>query len=418
MATGRGLGIVTDGLVFYYDTGNSIDSYLGEPTTNLVGNPTFIGTSGTQTQGVSPANWVFSGYSGDTGFKFYNSSTSPIPLKFPNEGAVITTGPNDTENRRIYFRRTDLLPNTTYSISCWMYFGRSFSNAWSRFQYDSNGSYTGGEYFDNFATYASANGYGLNEWFLWQGTLTTDATTAQCYWGPVISKGVDILVGMQRMQVEVKPHITPFVNGTRSTTGSLLDISGQEVEIDLANVSFDSNAQMTFDGTDDYAETVYLSDIVGASPTAISFELIVKANGLTTYSGMMGDYVGPSGTGFGIKKASLTDDRFEFRPYAVGAIHRTNASIEVGKYYHLVCTWSNTGTLQMFVNGVLDTSASNVGTTWNHGLGVLRIGDCYGGMGIPAEFNGDIPLAKIYNKALTAAEVKRNYNAIKTRFGL
>jgi hypothetical protein len=33
-------------------------------------------------------------------------------------------------------------------------------------------------------------------------------------------------------------------------------------------------------------------------------------------------------------------------------------------------------------------------------------------------FNGSIGLAIIYNRALTAAEILQNYNAVKTRFGL
>jgi len=48
--------------------------------------------------------------------------------------------------------------------------------------------------------------------------------------------------------------------------------------------------------------------------------------------------------------------------------------------------------------------------------GTLRIGtrdDAYF-----AHFVGDISLIKIYNRALTAAEIQQNYNATKSRFGL
>ena len=33
-------------------------------------------------------------------------------------------------------------------------------------------------------------------------------------------------------------------------------------------------------------------------------------------------------------------------------------------------------------------------------------------------FNGDIPIAKIHNRALTAGEVKQNFNAYKNRFDI
>lgn len=412
MSATSGPDIVSDGLVFYYDTGNRRDSYLGEPTTNLVGNPTFIGTSGTQTQGVSPANWVFSGYSGDTGFKFYNSSTSPIPLKFPNEGAVITTGPNDTANRRIYFRRTDLLPNTTYSISCWMYFSRSFSSAWSRFQYDSIGSGIGGGYFDSFASYASANGYGLNEWFLWQGTLTTEATTAQCYWGPVISNGVDILVGMQRMQVEVKPHITPFINGTRSVSGSLLDISGQGIDIDVSNASFDSNAQMTFDGTDDYVDAGNSSS-VSMGTGDFTLEAVFKTEETGSYQVILQKGNPGIGSNRGYRLRVESNNKVQLTVTGDAEYTSTTSAITYGQYYHVIATKSSNG-LKTYLNGITSgtgTSPSGTTTVANN----LVVGKQDGGNW---PFYGDIPLVKIYNKALTASEVQQNYDSLKTRFGL
>ena len=62
---------------------------------------------------------------------------------------------------------------------------------------------------------------------------------------------------------------------------------------------------------------------------------------------------------------------------------------------------------KMYVNGILkysDTSPRNYKDNTNP----LFIG----------EFNGDIGPTKMYSKALSAAEVKQNYNALKGRFGL
>ncbi len=54
----------------------------------------------------------------------------------------------------------------------------------------------------------------------------------------------------KEFQAEAKSHPTQFTTGTRSNTQGLLDIAGRS-EVNLLNVSFDSNAQMTFDGTND-----------------------------------------------------------------------------------------------------------------------------------------------------------------------
>ena len=42
----------------------------------------------------------------------------------------------------------------------------------------------------------------------------------------------------------------------------------------------------------------------------------------------------------------------------------------------------------------------------------------YGASSGSQRFNGKIANASIYNKALTIEEIRRNYNALKSRFGL
>jgi hypothetical protein len=208
-----------------------------------------------------------------------------------------------------------------------------------------------------------------------------------------------------------------FTSFERDVEETLLDITKNNI-INVTGATYDSNEKIAYDGTDTFIQTDYLSNIVGLTPQGISFELVVKAEDLSTYSGMLGDYVGPSGTGFAIKKASLTDDRFEFRTYAASAIPRSVSVIEVGRYYHVVCTWANTGMIQIFIDGVLETVEPAASKTWNHGNGLLRIGDCYNSMGFPAEFNGEIPVVKIYNKALSAEEVTANFEVIRKRFNI
>ena len=419
--------LIKDNLVFGYDTGYGVADnntttrfYPGESTENLVGNSTFIGTSGTQTQGVSPANWIFSGETGSTGFQFYNSDTSPIPLKFPNEGAVITTGPG-TSNRRIYFRREDLLGNTTYTLSCWMYFSRNFSSSWSKFQYDSSDTGLGGGYFDDFADYASANGYGLDEWFLWKGTLTTEATTAKCYWGPVISSGVNVLVGMQRMQVEVKGHVTPFVNGTRSSTQSLIDLT-KTTDIDVSNVSFDSTGQPTFDGTDDGID-LGDDDRFDFTNGIMSVEAIVKFPNSWSGGSQYPNLISKGGSaGWDTAGWSL----FGFRDWPNGAdkswglamrngstsrvTSRNNVAEDV--FVHITATTDGT-TVRLYENGIqVATNSQNINPESN--TTSVKIG-----RGPSSQFfPGDIPIAKVYDKTLSPQEVKQNYRAYKNRFDL
>ena len=72
-------------------------------------------------------------------------------------------------------------------------------------------------------------------------------------------------------------------------------------------------------------------------------------------------------------------------------------------------------TFTAYVNGInTGTSTSNFSGNFESGSS-FRIGMRPAGGG---QFPGSIACAMLYNKSLTEAEVKQNYNALKGRFGL
>ena len=67
----------------------------------------------------------------------------------------------------------------------------------------------------------------------------------------------------------------------------------------------------------------------------------------------------------------------------------------------------------LYLNGEqVDTDAD---TTAPSGDGTIRIGAHGAASNL---FDGDIPVVQIYNRALTASEVKQNFNALRGRFGI
>ena len=52
-------------------------------------------------------------------------------------------------------------------------------------------------------------------------------------------------------QIEMNTHRTPFVDGTRTATQGRLDLAGYNT-LDISNMSFDANAQMYFNGVNNY----------------------------------------------------------------------------------------------------------------------------------------------------------------------
>jgi hypothetical protein len=91
---------------------------------------------------------------------------------------------------------------------------------------------------------------------------------------------------------------------------------------------------------------------------------------------------------------------------------KTNAIISLNMYWHITAQVSgNTGTI--FINGQQRATAgisSRLQSTAD-----VRIGGRVDGF---AYANAKIPMVKLYNRALSADEIKNNYLATKGRFGL
>jgi hypothetical protein len=80
----------------------------------------------------------------------------------------------------------------------------------------------------------------------------------------------------------------------------------------------------------------------------------------------------------------------------------------------MICLTRNASTVSWYKNGILDVSTSNpYGAGVVTGTNNITIGSGYAG-----GFAGSIYAAQIYNRALTAAEVQQNFNALKGRYGL
>lgn len=186
---------------------------------------------------------------------------------------------------------------------------------------------------------------------------------------------------------------------TRSVSGSLIDLTGNST-IDLTNVSFDSNAHVDYDGSNDYVSLgnpVVLRDLTTGTIEAVykrdastgTYQMIFTDAGSDleiTYSGnVLQFYIGNSGLSY---------------THAV-----------TGQYFHVVGTWGS-GFKRLYLNGVEVTSGTNTGVdTGNRDRYV-------GGRGTSFPFNGKIPMIKVLTRALTASEIKANYNAVKGRFNI
>lgn len=383
-----------DGLVFHYDTGNTVRSYLGEPTTNLA----YAANSYLN----SNSNWWIN--SGNATFN--DNDTSIQKPVIPNvdtsnlrifSSTVTVTGGNQQLGSTI----VTVSPSTTYSFSIYYYFTgttmqvppyvRTAVNNDSLAYFGYNGD-------TNYLNWPR------NKWILLKATVTTQANENGIYMSSYTGDTLGEKLAYFGYQVEQKSHCTPLVLGTRSATQGLKDLTAANT-INLSNVSFDANAQMTFDGTNDTVSIPSNSsnNIAGD----ITMELVL--NRTAGYSAAV----------------MHKEQQYTLYVYSSGAITYADSSIwsystfgaygnlTAGTYHHLVATKTG-GVVKIYLDGtvIINKSFGSAITQTNN---TLYVGSYDGSSNY---FGGEIPVAKVYNRALTADEVARNYNAIKSRFNI
>ena len=397
MAVANGYGkVVTSGSVFMYDVGDTRNSYRGEPTVNA------FGTYPTDLYG-----WTTSGNACTLSRDTIQSPVGNTPLKMVTTGNDAYTGTYASS----YWNITAASSGQTWTISVW---AKANQNTVGQiFHFGANSS---GNIID-----FNAIGISLTtEWTRYSYTRTfTDGNVVAIQTrldGADTFQSGDI-IWWDGLQVEQKPNPTQFTTGTRSSTQGLLSLVGNST-FDLSYVSFDSNAQMIFDGTNDYVPItlstsigVYCLEMVWYNNNAIPNNDTV-IGGPTTYQTPIEFNGNGSGVHLGAWTGGMTNEAIHI--WGGGGATSNRVAAAVG-YHHVVFNWNGT-TYDIWVDGVNTTTYYQNGTT---PAGLITATSIKLGRDVDNYcFNGQIPVTKIYNRALSAAEVRQNYNKYKTRFNL
>lgn len=394
MGIHRGSNIIRSGLEFAFDTGysstfNNSSNYLhnkGEPTTNLYTNSDFSN---------GETGWTFASWDG-------NISHTATTIVGPNGKTV-------SANK--------LTVNAASSYSHFHQYNGS--------KYTSGSTYTTSAWVKGEGTFQIKSHWGGNTSFTMTGewqrvSMTVTATTSTNGNFPYFA-GEGLTVGstfyITDTQTELGGHATPYVysgttNGTRSNTASLLDITGQS-NIDLSNVSFDSTAHMTFDGTDDKGEVSNFPAIWNGS---VSLETVASWDD-DTRSIIFGNY-NCNNNDINFEKLTGGSLRFYWGRGARDVTTTGNPRVTTaGAYHHVVFVRdTSANNFRFYVDGTLVTTVSNAGSNITSTGSTFRIGgDTRNGSTI---HNGNIPIIRVYSKALTTEEVTQNFSAYRDRFNI
>jgi len=405
MAVAQGYGkTVTSGSVFAFDTGDTRNSFRGRPTVNILANAAI--NEYNNVPGNVAANIVATSetYRGATVYKQtvlpYDSTGVSYLTNGNNPGiGAVTSGggglANQYSGHSIFFKPTGPMHSTPIYLS--------YSNIPGWQCYDCPPEDMG------------------DGWFrakvLWYDTVTRNDGK---YWainpaGAAINVPITIYWAGPFREDLNSTTISQFINGTRSATQGLLPLVGNS-SLDLTNVSFDSNAQIVFDATNDRIVPSPASDfgITNQFTIEVLCRPTSEVNGMFNFLGPNGSDRGimahwPWSSDYGYFDLTNTSGGF-FRWYKAGA-----GILNVKALYQFRLDTSGNVTVrqngQIMVPTGTDVFTGNVslGTSTSIGAFTTSGGTAWG---------GDMYVFKVYNRALTEGEMRQNYLHYKTRFNL
>jgi hypothetical protein len=186
-----------------------------------------------------------------------------------------------------------------------------------------------------------------------------------------------------------------------------------------------NKGSLSFDGVNDYVSFNTSSFPSGA--TSFSVNCFIKWSGNGTFTA---DIIFSYGRDGANNDVTVWVNNSGFAELQFGSDTGkvfSSTSISTGVWYNICATYDKTQT-KIYINSVLEGttnySSGNIILDNNVNGNTGAIGTLfsqYGNVGSPTRygtFNGNIAQVSIYNRALSASEVKQNYNATKSRYGL
>ena len=397
MGIARGTNIVMDNLVYGYDSGYNVADnntatrfYPGEPTTNAT----------PLTDVMSTSNWTGGGWQGSIAVSSDYSNTLELTgyngwRTFAINHGITSGG---TVSVSFQYRLKSFQTMTVHGI---VLNGRNLGN-----YHNDLGQITNSNLRDS-----------QSGWKTFNGSFTANNNT---YGGELCiglrgsdNGGNTEVMYIRELQVELKPHQTPYTSASRSNTASLIDLK-RTASMTVANISFDSTGQPDYDGSNDYLRTTLSG---------------VDLNSGCTIEGVLRRNTTPTAwrTFFNLKPTGSNAPFFEFRSggnaqqiygdyYNVTSEWSTPAAtLTTGEFGHAVCCYDGNGNMKMYFNGELTGTRTGVASFALGTNPVLSVGIAYSN-----DRYTDIsaPVVKVYDAALSATQVEQNYKAYKNRFNI
>jgi len=398
MSIKTGLDYSENGLIFAFDTNDTNTSYFGETTTNIA--------YATNSYLNSNSNWWFNSGSSILNDNDTSLAKPVIPNVDTTNLRIFSSEVTASGNQHIGSAIIPVAPSLDYTFSIYFWFQGSSMQAQPYVRSAAN---------NNSLVYFDYNGdtnignWPRQKWIRIKATFRTAGNETGVYMSSYTGDYVGEKVAYFGYQVELKPHMTPLVLGTRSVTNALVDVTGNST-INLTNAGYINQGTLYFDGTNDYLT------ISGLSNANIS-----QNQTLIAWFEWYGDTGAPHRTIICTSpdyRAGLKLMSYYHGSIAawVGNNNGTSEYLLGGGgtptgWNMLACTRSTDGQLKLYLNGVLVNSVD----TGFYGGTYLGSPPMIGGE-YHSKYLGEIPMALAYNRVLDAPEILDIYRRTRVRY--
>jgi hypothetical protein len=178
-----------------------------------------------------------------------------------------------------------------------------------------------------------------------------------------------------------------------------------------------NGGSIVFDGTNDYVNTVTATSLgINSASTSFTISVWFKTTGTLEYY-LFDNYNGNANIDISLR---IDGGTFEVYMAATGLISSVQfgSGYNNGAWHNFTLTWNGSNTINAYADGINIGSNTTTITGSFESNAAFRIGFRPVGGVNTFYFPGHISQVSVYNRALRAAEILQNYNALKHRFGL
>lgn len=394
--------IVTDGLVMYYDMNNIQKSFKGAPTTNLVVDSMSIynnvpsdvtaalATTGEYYKSAPIYKLTLTPIT-STGVGYLTAGNNPGIGVYSSSGGGIA---NRYTGHAIFYKPTITMHTTP------LFTGYSNIVGWGAGTPGINRSVSMGDgwYRGEVIWYDTVTRSDAKFWAVNPATATLNVPIVTYFAGPFKEDRNDSTL------------VAPYVYSDRSSTQAILDLTNNNT-ITASNLTYISDGTFSFNGSSNYIDCGNLS-YVNPSSTSISISLWIKTT--TTTSPKIFSSKGDSTTaGYDMQIISSKVVVRVANGTIVQVTPTDGANVADNIWHQVVIVIIPGVSISRYVDGILNSSVTSITVSSISGSNLL-IGKSQTGY----YYSGQISAMQIYNRALTAAEVLQNFNALRGRYGI